>query len=73
MLRHFFAALVDENTRLLDPTCGAASSLRAAESLGALPKNVLGLEVEDRFVSVAREALLSSRVMSESSSRFAGA
>jgi hypothetical protein len=72
MLRHFFAALVDENTRLLDPTCGAASSLRAAESLGALPQNVLGLEMEDRFVSVAREALLSSRVMSESSSRFAG-
>jgi hypothetical protein len=28
--------------------------------------------MEDRFVSVAREALLSSRVMSESSSRFAG-
>ena len=77
MLRHFFAALVDGNTRFLDPTCGAASSLRAAESLGALPQNVLGLEIEERFVSVAREALLNSRVMEslshhESSSRFAG-
>jgi DNA modification methylase len=67
MLRHFFAALVDGNTRFLDPTCGAASALRAAESLGALPQNVLGLEVEERFVKVGREALLSFRVMSESS------
>jgi DNA modification methylase len=68
MLRHFFAALVDENTRFLDPTCGAASSLRAAESLGARPENVLGLEIEERFVSVGRESLLSFRVMAESSS-----
>lgn len=67
MLRHFFAALVDENTRFLDPTCGAASSLRAAESLGCLPENVLGLEIEERFVQVARESLLSSRVMAEGS------
>lgn len=67
MLRHFFSALIDENTRFLDPTCGAGSSLRAAESLGCLPENVLGLEVEERFVKVARESLLSSRVMSEGS------
>jgi ParB/RepB/Spo0J family partition protein len=65
MLRHFFAALVDGNTRFLDPTCGAASSLRAAESLGALSQNVLGLEIEERFVSVGREALLSFRVNAE--------
>jgi ParB family chromosome partitioning protein len=65
MLRHFFGALVDGNTRFLDPTCGAASSIRAAESLGALPKNVLGLEIEERFVSVGRESLLSFRVMSQ--------
>jgi DNA modification methylase len=64
MLRHFFGALVDENTRLLDPACGAGSSLRAAESLGTRPENVLGLEIEERFVSVARESLLNFRVMS---------
>lgn len=65
MLRHFFSALVDENTRFLDPTCGSGSSLRAAESVGCLPENMLGLEVEERFVSVARESLLSFRVMNE--------
>jgi ParB family transcriptional regulator, chromosome partitioning protein len=65
MLRHFFGSLVDGNTRFLDPTCGAASSLRAAESLGALPQNVLGLEIEERFVSVGRESLLSFRVNAE--------
>jgi ParB/RepB/Spo0J family partition protein len=68
MLRHFFAALVDGNTRFLDPTCGASSALRAAESLGVLPQNVLGLEINERFVSVGRESLLSSRVMAETSS-----
>jgi ParB family chromosome partitioning protein len=75
MLRHFFTALVDEHTRFLDPTCGAASSLRAAESLGARPDNVLGLEIEERFVSVARESLMSFRVMAQGSelvSRVAG-
>jgi ParB family transcriptional regulator, chromosome partitioning protein len=69
MLRHFFGALVDGNTRFLDPTCGAASSLRAAESLGALPQNVLGLEIEERFVSVGRESLLSFRVNAEAHDR----
>jgi len=59
MLRHFFGMLVDENTVMLDPTCGSGSSLRAAESLGA--KHVLGLEINPDFASLAREALRRSR------------
>ena len=55
MLRHFFQMFVDENTRLLDPTCGSGSALRAAESLGA--KYVLGLEVNPDFAEGARIAL----------------
>jgi ParB family transcriptional regulator, chromosome partitioning protein len=55
MLRHFFGMLVDENTVLLDPTCGSGSSLRAAESLGA--RYVLGLECNPEFAGLAREAL----------------
>jgi hypothetical protein len=35
VLRHFMQMFVDEHTRLLDPTCGSGSSLRAAESLHA--------------------------------------
>jgi ParB/RepB/Spo0J family partition protein len=61
MLRHFFQMVVDENTRLLDPTCGSGSSLRAAESLGA--KNVLGLEVNEEFASAARSALRKFRTL----------
>jgi ParB/RepB/Spo0J family partition protein len=71
MLRHFFTALVDDHTRLLDPTCGSGAALRAAESLGALPDNVLGLEIEDRFVQSAREALLSFRISAEAHGRIA--
>jgi ParB/RepB/Spo0J family partition protein len=55
MLRHFFGMLVDENTVMLDPTCGSGSALRAAESLGA--KYVLGLEINQDFATLAREAL----------------
>lgn len=55
MLRHFFEMLVDENTVLLDPTCGSGSALRAAESLGA--KFVLGLEINDEFAELARREL----------------
>lgn len=55
MLRHFMSMLVDEHTRVLDPTCGAGSSLRAADSLGA--KTVLGLEIEPSYAQAARQAL----------------
>jgi ParB/RepB/Spo0J family partition protein len=59
MLRHFFGMLVDENTVLLDPTCGSGSALRAAESLGA--RHVLGLEINPDFADLARDALKRAR------------
>jgi ParB/RepB/Spo0J family partition protein len=61
MLRYFFGMLVDENTVLLDPTCGSGSALRAAESLGA--KHVLGLERDAEFAALAREALNRARTL----------
>ena len=54
MLEHFFRMVVDENTRLLDPTCGSGSSLRAADNLGAA--SVLGLEINPEFADNARRA-----------------
>lgn len=54
MLTHFFRMLVDENTRLLDPTCGSASALRAADALGA--GSVLGLERDSEFAANAQRA-----------------
>ncbi len=55
MLAHFMRMVVDENTRLLDPTCGSGSALRAAKSLGA--SSILGLELNPEFADNARRAL----------------
>jgi ParB/RepB/Spo0J family partition protein len=54
MLGHFFRMVVDANTRMLDPTCGSASALRAARAAGA--GMVLGLEVNEDYAKQAREA-----------------
>lgn len=63
MLRHFFSMFIDENSRMLDPTCGAGSSLRAAESLGA--HTVLGIERQQQYVEVGRKALREFRALRE--------
>lgn len=67
MLRHFFSMLCDEYTDLLDPTCGAGSALRAAESLGA--RSILGLEIDKGHVRLARQALANARALREANSR----
>lgn len=59
VLRHFFEMFVDENTIMLDPTCGSGSSLRAAESLRA--KTVVGLELNPEFADRARQELNRAR------------
>lgn len=52
VLRHFLSMVVDHHTRLLDPTCGSGSALRAADSLGAA--TVLGLELDPEFAEDAK-------------------
>lgn len=59
MLRHFMQMFVDENTTMLDPTCGSGSALRAAESLGA--KHVLGLEKDEEYAKNALTAMKNFR------------
>lgn len=54
MLQHFFRMVVDENTRILDPTAGSGSALRAARALGAGP--ILGLELNAEYAENARRA-----------------
>lgn len=61
VLRHFFSMFCDENSTMLDPTCGGGSSLRAAESLGAT--RVLGLEVSEEYCTNARSALRHFRAL----------
>jgi ParB/RepB/Spo0J family partition protein len=55
MLEHFFSMFVASDTRLLDPTAGSASSLRAAKRLGC--NQMLGLELSEDFAAIARNAL----------------
>jgi len=65
MLQHFFQMFVDENSIMLDPTCGGGSALRAAEALGA--KSVLGLERDPEHFNAARSALRQFRVLRRAS------
>ena len=61
VLKHFFGMLVDSGTRLLDPTCGSGSALRAAEALGAA--QVLGLELDPEHHANASRALRGDRAL----------
>ena len=55
MLNHFLSMFVDESTRIIDPTCGSGSAIRAAATLGASAG--LGLEFNPEFASRASKAL----------------
>jgi len=55
VLRHFFRMFVDENSVVLDPTCGSGSALRAAKSLGAA--HMLGIEINAEFADRAAQAM----------------
>ncbi len=61
MLRHLFSGLVDATTDVLDPTCGSASALRAAEDVGA--RSILGLEINAEYHRGALSATLNARTM----------
>lgn len=57
-LRHFFEMCVDSETRLIDPTCGSGSALRAARSLGS--NVLLGLESNAKYAEAAQRAFARS-------------
>lgn len=61
MLRHLFSGLVDSTTDVLDPTCGSASALRAAEDVGA--RSILGLEINPEYFKGALAATQTARNM----------
>jgi ParB/RepB/Spo0J family partition protein len=61
MLRHFLQMVVDETTTMLDPTCGSAAALRAAEDLGA--KHVVGIEMDENYAKAAQTRTLQARVL----------
>jgi ParB/RepB/Spo0J family partition protein len=53
-LKHFMGMVADGGTRLLDPTCGSGSALRAGRDLGVA--SVLGLEINPEFCEMAARA-----------------
>jgi len=55
MLTHFLRMLVDDSTRMLDPTCGGGMAVRVAEELGA--KISAGLELNPEYVAEAKRNL----------------
>jgi DNA modification methylase len=59
MLCHFFRMFVDENTRMLDPTCGSGTSLCAAESLHAA--QIMGIELDKDYAERATRVLEEAR------------
>jgi ParB/RepB/Spo0J family partition protein len=61
VLKHLFTMLIDGTARLLDPTCGGGTSLRAAEALGA--EEVLGMDIDPEHVQNAKDALRNARVL----------
>lgn len=65
VLRHFFRMFVDENSTVLDPTCGSGSALRAAESLDAA--HVLGVEIDGEFAERATVRLEAARRLRKAS------
>jgi ParB/RepB/Spo0J family partition protein len=67
MLKHFFRMFIDDNTRMLDPTCGSGTSIRAADSMGA--NFVLGLELDPEMADKAQAALRRQRLLREAAGR----
>ena len=51
VLQKLFSALVDDTSRVLDPTCGSGTSIQAAYSQGA--KYALGIELDSGFATEA--------------------
>lgn len=60
MLSHFFKMFIDPNTRMLDPTSGSGSAVRAAIDMGA--PHCIGLEKNSQFYADAVRAWGSKNV-----------
>jgi DNA modification methylase len=54
VLKHFFPMIIDKHSKVLDPTCGSGSALRAAKAQGA--EYVLGIEKNKDFAERATRA-----------------
>ena len=55
VVEHFLSMLVDENTDLLDPTCGSGTAIAAAVSLKA--RRVVGLDTEQKYVDLSHHTV----------------
>lgn len=63
VLKHYFRMYIDELTEMLDPTCGSATSIIAADASGA--KRVYGMDINQDYIDHARLELARSRQLAE--------
>lgn len=61
VVNHFLRMVVDDTTRMLDPTAGSGNAVRAAVELGA--GYALGLELSAEFAKVAQDNLENARLL----------
>ena len=59
VLNHFFQMFCDSTTRVLDPTCGSGTSIRAADGMGA--EAALGIEMDELYAQAAQKQLLNAQ------------
>ena len=55
VVEHFLSMLVDENTDVLDPTCGSGTAVAAAISLKA--RRVVGLDTEQKYIDLSHHTI----------------
>ena len=55
VLNHFFQMFCDSTTRVLDPTCGSGTSIRAADGMGV--EAALGIELDELYAQAAQKQL----------------
>lgn len=70
MLEHFMRMFTDHHSRVLDPTAGSGSAIRASEKLGA--EYGLGFEFNEDFAARAQGRLLLERNMAKLSEKAKG-
>lgn len=62
VLKHFFRLFIDEDTVVLDPTCGSGTALSAATALGA--RAVMGLDIDLNHITTTERRIQRAQAIS---------
>ena len=70
VLKHFFRMFVDQYTKMLDPTCGAGSAIRAASCFKV--REALGVDLDPSYIDVANTAYREHKIKADLNKRIKG-